>query len=81
MACIEEIHATSAILDKELMVCIFNNLPKDHDVTMENLELGLDEIDNKAYMVKIICDKRCNKYERIKKHQPEEKIRQMLMLQ
>ena len=78
MTWFEEIDTASAVSDKDLMVYILNNLPKDYDVTMENLELLLNKNGDKALTVEIICDKLREKYERIKKHQLKKENKKFL---
>jgi len=64
---IETIDASSSISEKELMVHIINNLPKEYDVVLDGLENRLDATGATALTLEEIREKLCHRYERIKK--------------
>ena len=54
---IESIYAKMAISNKDFLLCILNNLPKQYDVVLDGLESRLDGTGDKALTLEIFCEK------------------------
>ena len=64
---IEEIDASSAISDRDLMLHILNNLNPEYDAITDGLEDRIDATGDEKFTLKILRDKLCNRFERLEK--------------
>ena len=64
---IETIDASSAISEKDLMLHVMNNLPKEYEVILDGLESRIDKSGAEKLTIEVIREKLNGRYERIKK--------------
>ena len=64
---IETIDASSAISEKDLMLHVMNNLPKEYEVILDGLESRIDKSGDEKLTIEVIREKLNGRYERMKK--------------
>ena len=64
----EQVWQKEKIMDKDFMIHILNNFPKEYDVILDGLESCLTAIGDDALTIEVICKKINHWYEKIKKN-------------
>jgi len=75
---IDTIDASSAISEKDLMVHVLNNLPKEYDMILDGLENRLDKTGDEGLTIEVIREKLSGRFERIKKMIKEDDKREYI---